>query len=79
MARVHIDGAVLYTDLGCVQDGNDWVVDAPIEYEVNVSPGAIDFDEEDLREIVNEHLDEIIDILIEEHLDELKERLQEEE
>ena len=67
MARVRIDGLDIYENVSC--RGNE--PDVPSELEFDVDVDDIEFTKRDLRKIVREYLDKILDILIAEHPREL--------
>ena len=71
MARVRIDGMSLYSEIECVKTLDGWEPEVPSELEFEVDVDDIEFTTSDLRKIVREYLDKILDILIAEHPREL--------
>ena len=67
MARVRIDGEEVYENIYCRNNEPD----GPSEFEFDVDVDDIEFTKRDLRKIVREYLDKILDILIAEHPREL--------
>ena len=76
MARVVIDGRAIYDLVECVKDIDGWVPDGPTEFEFELSVDEIEFDEEDIEELIEEHLDKVIDYIVKKHLDKVTKRLE---
>ena len=75
MARVVIDGRVIYDLVECVKDIDGWEPDGPSEFEFELRIDDIDFSDEDIEEFVEEYLDKVIDYLVKKHADEVAQAL----
>ena len=75
MARVVIDGWSIYSDIECTKTLDGWEPDGPTEFEFELSVDEIDFSDEDIEELVEEHLDKVIDYLVKKHTDKVTQAL----